>query len=43
MSAEQEEPGPEEVDDEFDPFAAHSLDKEPDEGEEGDDSVHADS
>ena len=40
MSAEQEEPEPEEVDDEFDPFAGHPLDKEPEEGEEGDDSVH---
>ena len=42
MSAEEEEPEsePEEMDDEFDPFAEYGHDAEPQEGEEGDDTVH---
>ena len=44
MPTEQTEPEPEEVDDEFDPFAEHPLDTEPEERDEGDDSVvHGDS
>jgi hypothetical protein len=38
--SEQEEPEPEAMDDEFDPFAEHAHDAEPQEGEEGDDNVH---
>jgi hypothetical protein len=41
--SEQEEPEPEEMDDEFDPFAEHAHDPPPQEGEEADDSVHGDS
>jgi hypothetical protein len=42
MFAKQEEPEPEEMDDEFDPFHEHAHDPLPQAGEEGDDRVHAD-